>query len=68
MYPPEVPGELPRVILEGNLPELLKLARVGMTRKGDTASTTLLDRAIECSVKRDPGAKPLAFPSPGTTP
>ncbi len=61
VHPPAGDDGLPKIELDGNLPRMLQLAINQNTKKGDTESAALFVNAIECSVKRDPGAKPLAF-------
>ena len=59
VHPPEEEGGPPRIILEGNLPQMLRLAGVDTMKKGHPYGAAFLDRVIDSSIKRDPGARPL---------
>ncbi len=59
IQPPCEEGGPPNIILEGDLPRMIQLANIGTTQKGAANGTALLDQLVECSVKRDPGARPL---------
>jgi site-specific DNA recombinase len=62
VHPPANPGDPPGITLEGNLPAMLTLAGIGTRPKTDTTVATPFSQAVECSIKRDPGARPLAGP------
>ncbi len=54
VHPPEEEGGPPRIILEGNVPQMLRRAGVDTMKKGDAHGAAFLDRVIDSSVKRDP--------------
>lgn len=67
VHPPSEPGGRPGIAIEASLTNMLRLTGVGESKSGAANGADVLDHAIECSVKRDPGRRPngpRAEPSP----
>jgi hypothetical protein len=47
VHPPEEEGGPPRIILEGNVPQMLRRVGVDTIKKGDAHGAAFLDRVID---------------------